>query len=259
MSKVAELVKRLVDFHFFTVFLWNEKTQFLEPQFCQNFGSQIQFRTKLPLGHGICGSVAALRRSIRVPNVHLDPRYVRCEQSPEMSSELSVPLLVKGKLIGVLDLESLEYDAFGVQAEQMISTLASSFAIALENARLYEKVGREEKRLEEDLATARQIQSGLLPDHSPNIKGLEISFAYQPAKQLGGDPSLPGWALGNRGRRCVGEGDSRCSLWLVGGGSLARPGLATQLWSGRHAEPAQRTVACSPPGQSFRSYELLGF
>ena len=187
MSKVAELVKRLVDFHFFTVFLWNEKTQFLEPQFCQNFGSQIQLRTKLPLGHGICGSAAALRRSIRVPNVHLDPRYVRCEQSPEMSSELSVPLLVKGKLIGVLDLESLEYDAFGVQAEQMISTLASSFAIALENARLYEKVGREEKRLEEDLATARQIQSGLLPDHSPNIKGLEISFAYQPAKQLGGD------------------------------------------------------------------------
>ena len=187
MSKVAELVKRLVDFHFFTVFLWNEEAQLLEPAFFQNFGNNLELRTRLPLGYGICGSAAALRRSIRVPNIHLDPRFVRCEESPEMSSELTVPLLVKGKLIGVLDLESLEFDAFSVQAEQMISTLASSFAIALENTRLYEKVAREEKRLEEDLATARQIQSGLLPDHSPNIKDLEISFAYQPAKQLGGD------------------------------------------------------------------------
>lgn len=187
MSQVARLVRRLVDYQLFAVFLWNEESQLLEPVFSQSFGKRIHLRTRLPLGHGITGSAAALRRSIRVANVHLDPRYVRCEETAEMSSELAVPLMVKGRLIGVLDVESLEYNSFGVHAEQMLSTLASSFAIALENSQLYAKVALKERRLEDDLSTARQIQNGLLPDRTPQINGLEISFAYKPAKTLGGD------------------------------------------------------------------------
>jgi sigma-B regulation protein RsbU (phosphoserine phosphatase) len=105
----------------------------------------------------------------------------------EIRSELAIPLLVQDRLIGALDLESTELDAFPAHAEQMLLALASSIAIALENARLFERVQREEQRLEDDLATAREIQRGLLPGGTPRMPGLEIGVAYRPARELGGD------------------------------------------------------------------------
>jgi sigma-B regulation protein RsbU (phosphoserine phosphatase) len=59
--------------------------------------------------------------------------------------------------------------------------------VALENARLYEKVRRDELRLERDLDTAREIQKGLLPAAPPRLPGLDLGYAYAPARQLGGD------------------------------------------------------------------------
>jgi sigma-B regulation protein RsbU (phosphoserine phosphatase) len=57
----------------------------------------------------------------------------------------------------------------------------------LENASLYEKLRKEELRIKEDLNTARQIQGALLPNASPWIPGLQVGFAYEPARHLGGD------------------------------------------------------------------------
>ncbi|MDX1385764.1 MAG: SpoIIE family protein phosphatase, partial [Thermoanaerobaculia bacterium] len=103
-------------------------------------------------------------------------------------------------------LESTELDAFGAHAEQMLSALAASIAIALENARLFERVAREEQRLEEDLATAREIQRGLLPGGTPRMPGLEIGVAYRPARELGGDfyDFLPATAAALYGSLAIG-------------------------------------------------------
>jgi sigma-B regulation protein RsbU (phosphoserine phosphatase) len=94
---------------------------------------------------------------------------------------------VQDRLVGVLDLESTELDAFSEEVEHVLTALAAWIAIALENARLFERVAREERRLEEDLATAREIQRGLLPGGAPRMPGLEIGVAYRPARELGGD------------------------------------------------------------------------
>ncbi len=186
--KVAELVKRVVDFQLFTVMLWNDRDRVLEHAYSLRFDKRAVIKDKFPLGHGITGTAAALRQSIRVPNVRLDPRYVTCmHEGAEMGSELVVPLLFKDRLIGVLDLESFGTNAFTAQHEQMLSTLASSVAISIENARLYQKVIEDERRLESDLETAREIQKGLLPDRAPEIPGLDIAFASRPARHLGGD------------------------------------------------------------------------
>jgi sigma-B regulation protein RsbU (phosphoserine phosphatase) len=140
------------------------------------------------LGYGIGGSAAKLRAPVRVPNVLQDPRYVRYRhQEVEIRSELAVPLIVKDRLIGVIDLESMEYNAFGDEHEQLLTALASRIAIALENARLYETVRADELRLEQDLATAREIQKALLPVRGQAIPGLELGIAYEPARELGGD------------------------------------------------------------------------
>jgi sigma-B regulation protein RsbU (phosphoserine phosphatase) len=95
--------------------------------------------------------------------------------------------VVKDRLVGTLDLESTEYGAFTEEHEQILSALASHIAIALDNARLYEESEIHRTRLEADLATAREIQKGLLPDRVPQLPGLEIGTRFVPARELSGD------------------------------------------------------------------------
>lgn len=187
LRRIAQRVKRLVDYQLFWVMLWNEETQLLEHAFSMRYDERIIEKGGFPLGYGLCGTAAALRQPVRVPNVHLDPRFVRCTYGVEVRSELVVPLVVKDRLVGVLDLESTEYNAFTEQHEQMLATLASYVAIALENARLYEQLRQDERHLEADLAMAREIQKRLLPETPPRLPGLDIGAAYAPARQLGGD------------------------------------------------------------------------
>jgi sigma-B regulation protein RsbU (phosphoserine phosphatase) len=190
MEKVAERIQRLIDYDLFSVMLWNEDSRLLEPWISfQRDGVRREdiSVSSVPLGHGLVGTAAALRQAIRVPNARLDPRYVRCVSGIEVNSELVVPLVFKDRLLGLLDFESARYDAFSARHEQLLATLASSLAIALENALLYERLRSEEQRILDDLDTARRIQSHLLPSSSPWIPGIQVGFAYEPARHLGGD------------------------------------------------------------------------
>jgi sigma-B regulation protein RsbU (phosphoserine phosphatase) len=65
--------------------------------------------------------------------------------------------------------------------------LAAQVAIALENARLYEQIARQEKRLERDLALARELQFRLLPQSLPQLTNLEVAAKFLPARAIGGD------------------------------------------------------------------------
>jgi sigma-B regulation protein RsbU (phosphoserine phosphatase) len=189
VRRIAELVKRLVSYDAFTVYLWDEQRQLLEPEVSIRPGGGVftDAAATMEMAHGITGTVAALRQPIRVPNVHREPRYVACERDFEVRSELAVPLIFKDRLVGVLDLESASYDAFSNKDQQLLSTLASSLAIALENSRLYEALQQDEARLEKDLSTAREVQKQLLPTSTPWVRGVEIGVAYDPARHLGGD------------------------------------------------------------------------
>ena len=188
LERVAQLLKRLIDYDLFSVLLWCEETQMLDPWVAfDRDGLPFGRGGCIRLGEGLTGTAAALRQSLRVPNVRLDPRFVGCSAEFATCSELVVPMTHKDGLVGVLDLESLRYDAFTAQHEQLLSTLAGSLAIALENARLYEHLRSDEQRVREELVTARRIQANLLPKASPWIPGLQVGFAYEPAQDLGGD------------------------------------------------------------------------
>jgi serine phosphatase RsbU (regulator of sigma subunit)/SAM-dependent methyltransferase len=186
--KIATEIRPFIDYHLFCIQLWNEETQILENSFSMKYGQAIEQKGGFPLGYGLCGNAAATRRPIRVANVLEDPRYVRVRHPEvEIHSELAVPLVFQDRLIGVLDLESTEFDYFTEWHEQLVSALAACMATALANARLYEKVLESEGRMEDDLATAREIQRGLLPETTPRFRQLEIGSASTPAQELGGD------------------------------------------------------------------------
>jgi serine phosphatase RsbU (regulator of sigma subunit)/ubiquinone/menaquinone biosynthesis C-methylase UbiE len=187
-QKIATRVHDLVDYHLFCVGVWNEKSQLLEHSYSLCYGEHVEQEGGFPLGYGISGSAAQLRQSVLVPDVSVDPRYVRYRHSHVViRSELALPLVVKDRLVGTLDLESTEYGTFTEEHEQILSALASHIAIALDNARLYEESETHRTRLEADLATAREIQKGLLPDRVPQLPGLEIGTRFVPARELSGD------------------------------------------------------------------------
>lgn len=87
---------------------------------------------------GICGWVAYHGQSFLVPDVLSSPRYIRTVEATR--AELGVPLKIKDKVIGVLDVQSLAVNGLTERDESILSTLASQIAIAVENARLYEEL-----------------------------------------------------------------------------------------------------------------------
>lgn len=187
LRSIAERVKKLVNYHVFTVMLWNESAQMLESVFAQRYESALPSRFHMPLHQGITGAAAAERRTIRVVDVRLDPRYISTNEDVEVRSELVVPLLLRDRLVGVLDLESTKPHAFSAEHERLLNILGSYIAVALENSRLFEEARENQTRLLDDLETAREIQRQLLPSGAKEIPGLDLATAYVPARELGGD------------------------------------------------------------------------
>ena len=161
--RVADRVQKVVDYHLFNVMLWDEKSTQLQSVFAVYYGEPIRARVRVPLYKGITGYAAGERKPVRVDDVRRDPRYVEFPNSERVRSELVIPLLLQGRLIGVLDLESTKLKAFSAEHERMLGILGSYIAIALENSRLYAASRENELRLLSELDTARDIQRQLLP------------------------------------------------------------------------------------------------
>ncbi len=187
LRAAGERVRSLVKYDLFNVMLLNHETGRLHHTFSLRYDERIHLRTTLALGEGLCGTAALERKPVRVNRVALDPRYIHCEVGLPVESELVVPLIAKDRLLGVLDLESLEVDAFTEGHEVMLVTLASTLAIALENAQLYDELKRAKQRMARDLERAREVQRALLPSEKPDVRGIEIATRCLPALEVGGD------------------------------------------------------------------------
>jgi sigma-B regulation protein RsbU (phosphoserine phosphatase) len=185
LSRVAELLRRLIDYQMFSILLLDASGEKLQHRFSLRFHENIHLKNEVPLGRGLVGYAAESKQAVLVPDVSKDPRYV--EGNPETRSELAVPLIYKDKVIGVLDLEHTRRGYFTDDHRRTMMTLAAQVAIAIENARLYEEIARQERRLERDLALARELQMRLLPQTLPKMAHLELAAKFIPARAIGGD------------------------------------------------------------------------
>ncbi len=185
LGRIAELVRRLIDYQMFSIVLLDAAGEKLQHRFSLRFNENIHLKHEIPLGRGVVGHAAESMQAVLVPDVTKDPRYV--EVNPETRSELAVPLIYKGKVIGVLDLEHTRRGFFTEEHKRTMMTLAAQIAIALENARLYEEIERQERRLERDLSLARELQMRLLPQTLPTVAHLDVAAKFVPARAIGGD------------------------------------------------------------------------
>jgi phosphoserine phosphatase RsbU/P len=185
LGRIAELVRRLIDYQMFSILLLDAGGEKLQHRFSLRFNENIHLKHEIPLGRGIVGTAAQSKQAVLVPDVRKDSRYV--EANPETRSELAVPLIYKDKVIGVLDLEHTRRGFFTEEHQRTMTTLAAQIAIAIENARLYEQIEQQERRLERDLSLARELQGRLLPQSRPKLAHLDVAAKFVPARTIGGD------------------------------------------------------------------------
>jgi sigma-B regulation protein RsbU (phosphoserine phosphatase) len=185
LTRIAQLTKRLIDYRTFGILLVNEATNELEMKLALKYDEHTTVGP-VKMGQGLVGYAALHRQIVLVPDVKADPRYVNLVD--DVRSELVIPLLVKDRCIGVIDLESPELDAFTKSHEEVMTLLASQAAVAIDNARLYETIRANEERLGNELRFAQRVQAALLPAGLPKrMKGVDVAARFAPARELGGD------------------------------------------------------------------------
>src|SRR6201982_2022438 len=103
LRRVAELVRKVIDYEIFGILLLNEKTQELYFRFQVGYAREIAERMRIKVGEGVTGSAAQRREAILVDDVSKYPQYISAAHN--VRSELAVPLIIKNRLIGVIDIE----------------------------------------------------------------------------------------------------------------------------------------------------------
>src|ERR1700694_6159137 len=138
LARTAACIKRHIDYEIFGVLLFESDGSYLKHRFSIGYPRDLADNLRIPLGHGITGTAAATGHSVRVSDTSKDSRYINAIDS--VRSELAVPLMLQGKCVGVLDIQSRHLDYFTRDQQNILTLLARRLAVAIENARLFQKV-----------------------------------------------------------------------------------------------------------------------
>src|SRR5208337_3513089 len=143
-------------------------------------------RHSLKIGkEGMVGYVAGTGQMRYAPDVRKDPYYIGCEEST--LSEVAIPLMVQGELVGVFSTSHPELDAFPPDQLRLLQALCAHVAVAVHNARRFGDEREKRERMSREAEEARSIQQALLPRSSPLIPGFAVSGLSIPAGSVGGD------------------------------------------------------------------------
>jgi phosphoserine phosphatase RsbU/P len=145
LATTAAQVKRLIDFEIFAVLLTDDAANNLSFRFAIGHRKEVVEHWRLPMGDGIIGTAASTGQAIRVGDVSKDPRYLSAVDA--VRSELAVPLIARGRVIGVMDIESRQPDYFTPAQQNILTLVASRIGTAIVNAQLYENAQKQAETL----------------------------------------------------------------------------------------------------------------
>ncbi len=184
LRKISEEMRKVIHYDAFSIMLVEPSERVLKDYISIRYHQRVRMES-VPLGRGIVGAAVESGQTVLAPDTSRDPRYIAWDEA--IRSEVAVPLMVKNRVIGVLDLEAEQVNSFTEEHARTLGLIAPQIAAAIENARLYARVADNEKRLETDLGAARRLQQLLLPARCPEVPGLELAARVEPARLIGGD------------------------------------------------------------------------
>jgi sigma-B regulation protein RsbU (phosphoserine phosphatase) len=159
LANVARIIQEVVHYDLFAILLYSERTQGLRIRYAIGHREEIVRSMVIGLGEGVVGAAALSREPVLVEDVRNDPRYLVALDA--VQSELAVPMMVRGKLVGVIDVQSTRLRAFSDQDRRLMRLIASRVAGSIENANLYRRV-HQQNRTFRALAQLSQEFSSIL-------------------------------------------------------------------------------------------------
>ena len=156
LKRTAALVRAVIDYRIFAILLVDSTSNDLRMRFQIGHRPDIE-RLRVHLGQGVTGQVALNHEPMLVPEVRDLANYI--DANPEVHSELAVPLIVKNRVIGVIDIHAEQPDYFQPEHLRLLTLTASRIAQAIENARLYTRVSRQAQTLEVLNEISRELTS----------------------------------------------------------------------------------------------------
>ncbi len=157
MSNVAAIVKEVITYDLFAILLYSERLRGLRIRHSIGHREDLVRNLVLPLGEGVTGAAAATRQPVMVGDVRADPRYLPALDA--VRAELAVPMLARGKLVGVIDLQSTRLNAYREQDRSLLQLIASRVAVAIDNATLYRRVDRQHRTLKTLSSLSQEFSS----------------------------------------------------------------------------------------------------
>src|SRR6266404_3117344 len=153
LNRILEIIRDFFQLQNGAVLLLDKSRQ--ELQVRAHLGrSNVDVGYRIPKGTGLTWAAVDLRRPVFAPDVLNDPRYLRMVN--ETRSEVTIPLIVRGEVIGVLDFQSEQLDYFNPEKIDLLTLFSTQASMALENARLYSAERRRSEQLEAINAIAKK-------------------------------------------------------------------------------------------------------
>jgi serine phosphatase RsbU (regulator of sigma subunit) len=160
------------------ILLLDRDRQVLVARAARGIEEEVRQGVTIPIGRGFAGRIAAERRPVAIEDVENADIFNPLLRLKGIRSLLGVPLLVEGRVVGVLHVGTLVRRAFQEADVRLLQAVADRAALAIANA-----------ELSEQRAMAEALQRRLLSHRLPDVPGLRISAKYQPAfgARVGGD------------------------------------------------------------------------
>jgi len=159
MEQLAKAIRRVVPYHIFAVLLYSGKSKGLRVRYSIGHRIEVVNSLVIPLDMGLTGAAATSREPVFSGEVGNDPRYLQTVGA--VRSELAIPMTARGRLVGVIDLQSTQPNAYTEDDASLLRLIASRVAVSIDNAQLYRSVLRQNRTLRTLTTLARDFSSTL--------------------------------------------------------------------------------------------------
>src|SRR5579871_1002266 len=126
LENVGSIVKHVIPYDLFAILLYSERARGLQIRYSIGHREEIVKGLVVPLGEGIVGAAGATQIPVMVGDVRQDPRYLNALDA--VRSELAVPMTARGKLVGVLDMQSTRLNAYTEQDRALLRLIGTRVA-----------------------------------------------------------------------------------------------------------------------------------
>jgi len=190
LEAIADMIKEVVNYQLFAIYLLDPLSGDLVIKYTRGWTAEtIRRYSRVKKGKGLFWKAIDERKPFVVTDAPDQPSYLpkKTAGGCKVIFQINCPLLAKDRPIGVMSLEACETNRFDEDLQRILYTLVNQIGVAIQNAQLYEALLSRERKLENDLELARELQLSMLPDEPPIAAGFEVGSVYLPAENLGGD------------------------------------------------------------------------